>query len=136
MMKLPELEKKVRTTMAAIASHTANVNMWEQRAAEIRLKMNSAEENAANFLELSVSSLRSTAAARVRCVEPASPQMASTKVQTTSNQFRRTEFPNFMSKELYQETPADGLKEEVGFEVDFGESTGVGGCCRSRFFCM
>ena len=124
--RLPELEKKVRTVMAASATQSASVSSSESKVFEVRQKMCQAEESAAHFLDLSVSSLRSTAAAKVKVDDPTPrPKVQSPRFQ---------EFPNFLSEELYGETPRE--KEEQRFEVDFGESQSVLGCCRSRFFCM
>lgn len=125
--RLPELEKKIRTVMAAIANQTASVSSSESRVSEIRQKMTKAEESAAQFLDLSVSSLRSTAAAKVKVEDP------TPRPKTQSPRFQQ-EFPNFLSEELYRETLAE--RQEQLFEVDFGESQSVLGCCRSRFFCM
>ena len=125
--KLPELEKKVRAVMAAIATHTSALSSAETKVNQIRQKVSQAEESAANFLDLSVSSLRSTAAAKMKMEE----ELPRPKMQ--SERFQQ-EFPNFLSEELYQETPEE--RQEERFEVDFGESPGVLGCCRSRFFCM
>lgn len=125
--KLPELEKKVRTVMTAIATQTAAVGEAEGRVEEVRQKVVQAEESAANFLDLSVSSLRSTAAAKMKA-DDSTPRP---KIQ--SPHFKQ-EFPNFLSQELYQDAPDE--KQEAQFEVDFSESPGVMGCCRARFFCM
>lgn len=125
--RLPELEKKVRTVMTAIATQTASVSSSEFKVVEVRQKMYQAEESAAHFLDLSVSSLRSTAAAKVKVDDPTPrPKVQSPRFQQ--------EFPNFLSEELYGETPRE--QEEQRFEVDFEESQSVLGCCRSRFFCM
>lgn len=125
--KLPELEKKVRSVMAAIAGHSSALAAAEAKVTEVRQKVTQAEESAANFLDLSVSSLRSTAAAKMKMDDGMQrPKMHSERFQQ--------EFPNFLSEELYQETPEERQNEQ--FEVDFGESPGVLGCCRSRFFCM
>jgi hypothetical protein len=151
--KLPDIERKMKTQLAAIADRNAQILTLEEKVAEIKLDLESAEEHSmegevddyGNSMEASVMSMKSSTLTyrreeRVIVSTPLRKGTASGGIMSSPRTFEQTkspqkqEFPNFNleSHDLYRDAPSQ--KESVVIQMD--GPADVVGCCRSRFFCF
>jgi hypothetical protein len=157
--KLPDIERRMKTQLLVIADRNAQILTFEERVAETKLSLASAEQQSftadadeyVNSLDASVVSMKTTKLAlrseeRAIVSTPlrkgtasggimgkASPRHSFDLVEVAPAQ-EKQEFPNFNldSHELYREVPA---QEEV-VEIQIEGQMDSAGCCRSRFFCF
>jgi len=117
---IPDLEYKIKKCVAAIAENMKEISALEAQQTRLQAKIEGeVVETPFSPSDQSQNSLRSTnihAKSRSDVIE-GSPRP------------QYSDFPNFSSKKLYGETPAQG-------EVDFGESSEYCAGCKGKLFCF
>lgn len=157
--KLPDIERRMKTQLAAIADRNGQILTLEERVAEIKLSLESAEdqsfgaeaEDCVNSLDASVVSMKTTTLTfkheeRAIVSTPLRKGTASGGIMSKSSprhtfevfqakaHLEEQSFPNFNleSHELYREAP----EQEEAVVIQIEGPTDAVGCCRSRFFCF
>lgn len=148
--KLPELERKVKIQVQAIAEKNAQILVQEEKILEAQAACDIGldSEESVKFLppkslNISLVSITSTnlsvrPAAEDRAVNVAPLRRGTATgglLSLISPRGQPKEFPNFTSGELYRETPLPSRPREEGARIDIESENEVPGCCRSRFFC-
>ena len=149
--KLPELERKVKIQVQAIAEKNAQILVHEEKILEAQAACDIGldSEESCKFLppkslNISLVSITSTnlsvrPAAEDRAVNVAPLRRGGTAtgglLSLISPRGQPKEFPNFTSGELYRETPLSARPREEAARIDIESENEIPGCCRSRFFC-
>lgn len=148
--KLPDLERKMKTQVQAIAEKNAQILVQEEKILEAQAVCDiglDSEESIRFFppksLNISLVSITSTNLSMKHVAEDRAVSIVPLRRGTAtggllslvSPKGQPKEFPNFTSGELYRETPLPARPREEAARIDIESENEVPGCCRSRFFC-
>lgn len=127
--EIPELEYKIKKCVGAIAEKMREIGALEAQQTRLQAKIDG--EVAYSPSSQSANSFRSTAIhIKSRSDDHTAIESSLRFGPQSSSSRKHSDFPNFGSEQLYQETPG----ERRG-EIEYGESSDYCGC-KGKLFCL